>query len=161
MQRISRIPCRIAESKTRMRGVFVIFRLSLLPLPSGAALPSMKGLSDFLARFQYQKGIALLLIHMNRLMNSRKAFALNISRHQRTLFRASLSVNHGATSCNSRVMSEIFTGGVIVNANEINRIARFKYRQYTSFNKFNIILSDRSVNGERCRLRPQNGMRPA
>lgn len=34
-----------------------------LPLPSGAALPSMKGLSDFLARFQYQKGGIALFVN--------------------------------------------------------------------------------------------------
>ena len=44
----------------------------------------------------------------NSLRASKKTFALNISRHQRTRFLASPSVNHGAIACNSRVMSEIF-----------------------------------------------------
>ncbi len=75
MQRISRIPLSYRKAKPRTGGVFVIFRLSLLSLPSAAALPSMKELSNFLAHFQYQKGnIALLLIRMNRLMDRKESF---------------------------------------------------------------------------------------
>ena len=50
MQRISRIPLSYRRKAKTPHG-----RGRFLSLPSGAALPSMKGLSNFLAHFQYQK----------------------------------------------------------------------------------------------------------
>lgn len=66
MQRISRIPLSYRrKAKTpHGRGFRYIQIVAFLSLPSGAALPSMKGLSNFLAHFQYQEGkIALFVNH--------------------------------------------------------------------------------------------------
>lgn len=65
MQRISRIPLSYRrKAKTpHVRGSSLYSDCRFLPLPSGAALPSMKGLSDFLARFQYQKGGIALFVN--------------------------------------------------------------------------------------------------
>lgn len=53
------------ESKNPARARFSLYSdCRFLSLPSGAALPSMKGLSNFLAHFQYQEGkIALFVNH--------------------------------------------------------------------------------------------------
>lgn len=52
------------ESKNPARtGSSLYSDCRFLSLPSGAALPSMKGLSDFLARFQYQKGGIALFVN--------------------------------------------------------------------------------------------------
>ena len=53
------------ESKNPARAGFSLYSdCRFLSLPSGAALPSMKELSNFLAHFQYQKGnIALFVNH--------------------------------------------------------------------------------------------------
>lgn len=52
------------ESKNPASAGFSLYSdCRFLPLPSGAALPSMKGLSDFLARFQYQKGGIALFVN--------------------------------------------------------------------------------------------------
>lgn len=61
MQRISRIPLSYRrKAKTPhgrgLRYIQIVAFCRFLSLPSGAALPSMKGLSNFLARFQYQTG---------------------------------------------------------------------------------------------------------
>lgn len=65
MQRISRIPLSYRrKAKTpHERGFSLYSDCRFLSLPSGAALPSMKGLSDFLARFQYQKGGIALFVN--------------------------------------------------------------------------------------------------
>ena len=58
MQRISRIPLsyRRKPKTPRWRGSRYVQIVRFLSLPSAAALPSMKELSNFLAHFQYQKG---------------------------------------------------------------------------------------------------------
>lgn len=54
------------ESKNPARtGSSLYLDCRFLSLPSGAALPSMKGLSDFLARFQYQKGGIALFVNLH------------------------------------------------------------------------------------------------
>ncbi|MDY1813878.1 hypothetical protein RKK42_12040 [Klebsiella pneumoniae] len=59
MQRISRIPLsyrRKAKKPPARAGFSLYSDCRFLSLPSAAALPSMKELSNFLAHFQYQKG---------------------------------------------------------------------------------------------------------